>query len=87
MRILKNGICYLQSFVPEEVDITDIISIKKLEVYTNVKSLYENVNVSVSEISMGKFTLTSNNNCAVNWIIVETSEIDMSSYIKFYPIF
>jgi hypothetical protein len=87
MRILKYGSCELYSFTPKEIDVTDVISMKKIEVYTNVKSLYQNVNVTVSEIYMGKFTLTSNNTCTVNWIVVESSEIDMLSYMQLYPIF
>lgn len=87
MRILKYGSCDLYSFTPKEIDVTDVISMKKIEVYTNVKSLYQNVNVTVSEMSMGKFTLTSNNSCTVNWIVVESSETDMLSYMQLYPIF
>ena len=87
MKILKSGSCEVYSFTPKEVDVSDAMSIKKLEVYTNVKSLYENVNVTVSEISMGKFTLTSNKSCTVNWIIVETNETDMISYMNWHPIF
>jgi hypothetical protein len=87
MRILKYGSCDLYSFTPKEIDVTDVISMKKIEVYTNVKSLYQNVNVTVSEMSMGKFTLTSNNSCTVNWIVVESSEMDMLSYMQLYPIF
>ena len=87
MRILKYGSYDLYSFTPKEIDVTDVISMKKIEVYTNVKSLYQNVNVTVSEMSMGKFTLTSNNSCTVNWIVVESSEMDMLSYMQLYPIF
>lgn len=86
MRVLKSGSCDLSSFSVKEVE-TDVVSMKKLEVYIKVNSFYENIEVTVSEIIHGKFSLTSNKNCTVNWIIVETSETDMLSYMKWYPIF
>jgi hypothetical protein len=87
MRIIKHGSCDLYAFCPNTVDINDVVSIKKLEVYINIRSLERNVRVDVSEIKNGSFTLTSNNDCNVSWILVESNELDMLSYMKFYPIF
>lgn len=87
MRVLRSGSCDLSSFSVKEVDVTDMVSMKKLEVYIKTKSFYDNIEVTVSEIIMGKFTITSNKSCTVNWIIVETSETDMLSYMKWHPIF
>lgn len=87
MKILKSGSCDLSSFSVKEIDISDVVSMKKLEVYIKTKSFYNNIEVIVSDITMGKFTISSNKSCTVNWIIVETSEMDILSYMKLYPIF